>query len=785
MNGKGRKRSLHTCCVFMAFILVLSLVGCGKTEAEPERTEAPVRQEMSWQGESFAEPASLTDGNPIYLAEYHESIGGLPELSEDMNSKNFEYLGIYQDKAYFFVTCSNSEWIVNDEGSYVLYISKEQYFVSVFDLKTEAWECREMSFDYRPMAGGISGGELVFFRQDANGESVEHYYAIYMDVDGTVRTMLDLYPAIQEFGMELNPLSIIDFVDCDPRGYLYVKDDKKSRVGVIDGTGTLVGVMEPGLERAEGVGCFIKTRDGIPVFGASGVKGTDKTTLLFWYDDEKSSMSILGEIWYSGVISFAGYMDQYGDAWLILNGGLVRWNWETGVREKVFDYNSSGISVNQSLKHIVTGEDGRIFMFDVYGDIVQLYSFSETEPDYVGAIRIADIYSPQADEFMQSCAAGFSRKNPLCHVGYELADHDRIINEIVAGAGPEMLIVDRNDMETLYEKGVLADLSDVLPQETQEQIFACVLETGRIDGRLIGLADNASGWTLYVSRNDWKKDTWSLEEFVDLAESKEGELEALIVAQSPYSQNAGSTFNSIALMDMENSPFIDWEKGECYFDDPLFRRVLALCMRYGKPVDSSNNYMTDLTAYEAAAVQDLKEGRALAYSGYGVGSVHTFSHEMAMLGDDFYSVGFPTGESSGAFCANNRFLVVNAKAENLDVVYDFLRHCYTYDTQRSDYANVRKDVIRDFVGQGYDGQWSYSVGGGVAILLESKLNGDSWLEEYLDCMDECVPRPVKSWDVIRMIQEETDYYFDGERNMDQTIDVLQRRVQLYLDEHKK
>lgn len=35
-----------------------------------------------------------------------------------------------------------------------------------------------------------------------------------------------------------------------------------------------------------------------------------------------------------------------------------------------------------------------------------------------------------------------------------------------------------------------------------------------------------------------------------------------------------------------------------------------------------------------------------------------------------------------------------------------------------------------------------------------------------------------------MIQKEVEYYFDGARNMDQTIDVLQRRVQLYLDEHK-
>lgn len=120
----------------------------------------------------------------------------------------------------------------------------------------------------------------------------------------------------------------------------------------------------------------------------------------------------------------------------------------------------------------------------------------------------------------------------------------------------------------------------------------------------------------------------------------------------------------------------------------------------------------------------------------------------------------------------------------MDAIYDFLRHCYDYDTQRTDHANVRKDVTREFVVQEYDGHWAYSVGGGVSIMLESKPNGDSWLEEYLECMDECVPRPMKSSDVWSMIREEMAYYFDGARDMDQTIDVLQRRVQLYLDEHK-
>lgn len=119
-----------------------------------------------------------------------------------------------------------------------------------------------------------------------------------------------------------------------------------------------------------------------------------------------------------------------------------------------------------------------------------------------------------------------------------------------------------------------------------------------------------------------------------------------------------------------------------------------------------------------------------------------------------------------------------------DRIINFLRYCYDSDTQRASTANVRKDVMREFLE--YDSQndqWRYSKGNKRYTIVESKPDGTSWLEEYLECMDNCVPRPVGSGDVLKIINEEITYFFNGARDMDQTIDVLQSRVQLYLDEH--
>ena len=785
MKRKAHKRTLRAICVFTALLMAFQLIGCGdNAEDKPEETDAPVRQEAIWQGESFGEIASVTDGSPVYLVDYQEGIEDFPDLSgEDTDYIYSRYLGLYQDKIYLLTICSKYEWIEGEDGSTIQSIYEQKYFVCTYDLNTKERKSKEIPLEYYPESGVVTNdGEMLFFKKDSNEGIVEHYYAVYMDLSGNVDTMLDIYPAMEEFGVD--PNNMLGYVEYDTRGYFYVRDPKRSRVAVIDETGTLIDTMEPALERAEAVAGSMKTWDGMVVFEAYGIKGTEKVTTLFWYDNEKQGISILGDIGAGGETAGQRYINQHGEIYYSTGSDLVRWNWKTGAREKIFNYSENGFDRGVSWKYCITNGAGQLFLLDVSGEVSHLYTFSETEPVYEGAIRIADICNVQGNAFVQSCAASFSRKNPLYHLEYELADHDRIMNEIVSGNGPELLVVNREDMETLYEKGVIEDLSDVLPEETKEQIYASVLEAGQIGGKQVGLAWSGSGFTLYVSKDVWQKDTWSVEEFVSLTEEREGELDDIFVGLTPWYQSPFMTFRYIAMMDLKNSPFIDWEKGECYFDSELFRKVLELSVRYGKVVE--NFSVNDQDAFQNAGIQELKEGRAMAYAGWGPGDINLFSQEMAKLGDDFYSVGYPTGERSGSFVVTDSFLVVNAKAESKDVIYDFLRYCFDYDTQRSAATgNVRKDVMRTFVVPGYSDiwPWLFDTGGGNGTALVGKPDGSSWLEEYLECMEGSVPIPTKSQEVYDMIKEEVEYYFDGARNMDQTIDVLQRRVQLYLDEH--
>ncbi len=788
-NAAARLR--HMVCVAAALVVMAGFCGCGGEAEEKQMPESP-KEIMRWQGQEFAPPEEPKEGERFYLTGYEEGLGQVPEEQYPGCRISTELCGVREDTLYLYSEVWNYEAAQDEDGSETVLVNVKGEYIGTYDVKTGEGTSRELKLDvpefpkFSARGQELAGaGEMMYydFTYDDSG-AVEQVRVVYADLEGNVRKCLDIGSAFQEFGIEL-PISnsFFDCVRCDSQGYLYLCDPNAPRVGVVDESGELVCVMEPPVSRAGGASCSMRSDDGRVFFEASGIMDGEKSRVMFRYDPEAGEMDIVGKERAGNGTTLSYYMDSYGDIWYSTTQELVRWNWSTGKREKVFRLKENGINADPYSQCVFIDSQGRLFFVgtDTATGRVQLCSLSQTQPDYENEIRIVDAAGIEADSYLQWCAAVYSRKHPLCHVSYELEDRERAVNELVSGKGADILVVDREDMENLWGKGALADLSDVLDSKTQEQIFPAVLESGRIDGRLYGLANGISGWPIYVSEKLWQKDTWTVEEFVNLVESLEGQLDAVFVSQlSP----AGGieTFLNIAMRDLETSPFIDWQNGKCHFDDPLFSRVLELSARYGGEAEQYANMDSEERANRM--IQMLQEGRAIAYLGFGLGDIGTFSDELAALGEDYFCVGFPTSKASGIFTVSGDVMVLNAATLNRDAAEDFLRFCYEADSQKqADTSTVSRELVRERVQQDYAGNWVYRYGNGGSLILKTKPDGSSWMEEYLECMDKAVPLPVKSEEVYNIIWEEVEPFFAGERDEASTVEALQNRVQLWLDEH--
>lgn len=791
MEGKGRRKSFVVSCGLILSMTASFFSGCAndnmgnKENAESQQTSS--KKEILWQEQKFAEVSDIINGNPVCISGYQENLIREPEYTYDYGSRI--YSGVSNDKLCFVNLYYGQE------------MKKPRYYLDTYDLNTKERRQTEIAFDnpelsdFVPWHCEIIGEEnMVFFDSKYNQDNneVTNYYAVYMNAQGEWVSTLDIYPALTEFGIKLEPQFRFENIVCDEEGYLYVCDPKLPRVGIIDETGALTDVMELAGAYDNGAACSMKSPEGIPIFEASTMKEGKNT--LFWYDTEKKAMQVLADTKYDPVYEYSRSFNQFGEIYYIRNHKIVCWNTAEGTQERIFDCISNGLSENSFLLRCVTNGAGELFLLDFSGDTACLYEFTDNPVEKDCNIRIADI-TVWDNDVISASAAAFSRKNPTCCIEYESVDvtadwsefeayHDRVLAELVSGKGPDILIVGGDDMKLLNEKGALADISGVLPKETEEQIFKGVLEAGTIDGKLVGLANSMNMWTLFASKNVWTKDTWTLEEFVDLVEKKEGELECVLEGNY-YLKTSDSIMKYLALMDLYNSPFLDVEKGECHFDSGLFKKVLEIAKRYGAANIPSGNIDSD--AYEEMK-ESLDGGHALAFVEASISNLNVFSNRMAFLGEDYYCVGFPTNGKSGNYLYCDSFLVVNKEAADMDMVYKYIQYLFDEENQRkAGVDTVRRDILNSFViYRDWDSgsPWAFSLGDGAYIILEYKPDGTSYLEDYLEYIDSCVPAPTGTQEIKAIISEETEAYFAGEKDLDRTVDVIQRRVQLYLNENK-
>lgn len=86
--------------------------------------------------------------------------------------------------------------------------------------------------------------------------------------------------------------------------------------------------------------------------------------------------------------------------------------------------------------------------------------------------------------------------------------------------------------------------------------------------------------------------------------------------------------------------------------------------------------------------------------------------------------------------------------------------------------------------RGEQPHWEYSLGGGTYDYLNTKPDGTTWLEEYQELLEQSVPREVGYDAVLAIIQEEAANYFNGTKDAASVADIIQNRVQIYMNEQQ-
>lgn len=509
-----------------------------------------------------------------------------------------------------------------------------------------------------------------------------------------------------------------------------------------------------------------------------------QASVLTRFDEETGEKKPIGTL--DGDFLSALCSDEEGNLYYYSSTGcIVRWDVEKDVKEEMTTpLYKEAINIHGTAG-LIWNTQGELLLCDLGRDSASLYVLTREKPVSEEEIRLACVQNPAGTDYMQRMTALFSRGQeiPVAMEGLNESDYtdyrNRIFAEIVAGKGPEILYVSYEDMEILQDKGLLCDLSEMISEDTLNQMIPGVIELGSVNGQLTGITPEVVFETVFTGNETWKADSWTISQFTDLLMGRDH-------WDWPVSFNSNrisyyTLFWMMFCNDLSHSPFLDLEQGKCYFDSQEFIDILNLCKTYGQPSSETRSW--------DERSRMLRDGECLAEIYLMYDGFQSFSSSMLELGDSCHIIGFPGEDGSSSFIENSSqgYLAVNINAENKEEIKDYLNFLLSYEKQYEVYgSSVRLDVIRDSIVYDRDGKTlirrTTAEPDGPIREIPLKPDGTSFLEEYLEFVQNCKPDPGRIPQLSEIIGDELQSCFEGGKSAEDAAAAIQNRIQLYLDE---
>ncbi|MDE6063981.1 MAG: extracellular solute-binding protein, partial [Lachnospiraceae bacterium] len=481
----------------------------------------------------------------------------------------------------------------------------------------------------------------------------------------------------------------------------------------------------------------------------------------------------IGKICWPKDITYCIAKGYAKDVLIVDAKGLYDYGLSDGSKQYYMEWNGTAYDPQSGVADIKFVSDNQI---EIYTGGDMTVTLSKVSPEESGK-TILTYKTTSISSEIKELIVRFNKENPDYYIMIEECPasqdlytfREKVEIEIAAGHGPDIIddISVRNPY-MLIEKGVIEELTPYIEREgiDREAYFPMVFQG-------FGVGEGVYGIGIGMSIYSWcadgslfsEEEDFSLENMLDVLE---GLNEDKIFMNG---REAASLVYQWLRTSEDLYGMVDWETGQCDFSGENFRRILELAERYG-------------------------DGEGKGAEGYIANSVsmmdYSFfaSYDASIKGSGRVLTGIP-GERGGMHEVTMDTLAINAASENKDGAWEFL--CFLLQEK------VQAELGRDFMHIRFpvNRQVFYTVGNemcghyiGVTMRAwddpEWEIESEEFTEDQLEDLNALFAKavffPWRTREILSIIEEETALYFDGSKGMEETIDIIQNRVQLYLDE---
>lgn len=421
--------------------------------------------------------------------------------------------------------------------------------------------------------------------------------------------------------------------------------------------------------------------------------------------------------------------------------------------------------------------------------------------------KTVKLYALYVDDDFKKDVADFNKASTEYHVeaavyAEEYPDDPltRLNNDIIAGKVPDaVLLHPYMPIDSYISKGFLADLYEFIDNDgtvSRTDFLEGVLKAYETNGGLYELAPCFSVNTLVGKSSLVGSGAgWTVDEFIRFADENP---DKYIVGDSYHVSISKTEFFS-DITDLCSENFIDRDNGTCSFDSESFIGLMEFAGRFPQEIDieqmeaNSNNYWTDY--YKAC-----RDGEMLLCK-YSLGNFESARIlEKVNYVSPITFKGYPGAKGNGAVLDAYKQLAVAENASNPEGAWEFIKYFLTDEYQEryvkndSSHFPIKVSAVERAAEKAREMPYYEDENGRKIYEHKTYWNGlnevtvgintDEENKKIIDFINSAENISRRDSGINAIIAEEAETYFSGKKSAREAAEIIQNRVQNYINENR-
>lgn len=368
--------------------------------------------------------------------------------------------------------------------------------------------------------------------------------------------------------------------------------------------------------------------------------------------------------------------------------------------------------------------------------------------------------------------------------------------DIAAGKTFDMVILSGNSAlyQNLASKGMFTDLYEYLGKNgsaSKDEFLPNVLKACEKDGKLLCISPTFNVSTYAIKKKFTDKTSWTFDEMMEVYNQHSDTMRLL--------GNTDKKETFYTLYRNMNGGFIDYNKGTCSFDSPEFVKMLELIDGMDLETEHDWESMTDedYDAYYKDRETAMLNDKVLLSEIYFYDIRQYTRARYGTIGDEITLIGAPTNSGNGAQLTLGNCFAITASSPSKDACWEFLSQYFTDDYYGQDNVwnlpSVETYLDKCLDEAMEDPYWIDQDGKkqtyeDISWIAEKEIKIPNLTKEERDMIKEYLlsadSSGTYSYDetIYKIIDEEVEAFFNGERSAKETADILQNRISILVSE---